>query len=171
MQTNTSSSGSADCRHTVLQHVSGCDSQLAPLVRRIADNDRDGIVGLHAVLWARAVGDLHAILPDLADAEAVATATFLEIWLLARFHTDPGADVCVWIDGILVRRAAERVQTVNAQPVHDGRSPCFTWAGPSWTALAQEYDRLTARALASVLSRDGGADMRTAVDDEFQCCP
>ena len=151
MQPSTSSSGCADWRHTVLRHVSGCDAQLAQLVRRIADGDRGAIIGLHALLWARVVSDLHAMLPDRADADAVATATFLEIWLLARFHTDPGADACVWIDGILARRAAERVQTVNAGPCHNGGSSPATQGRPSSNVLAHEYNRLTACALAAVL--------------------
>ena len=156
MQASCTSSDSADCRRTVLRHMSGCDTQLAALVRRIADKDRDAIIGLHGRLWARVVGDLHAMLPDRADADAVATATFLEIWLLARFHTDPSADICTWIDGILVRRVAERVQTLNGEP----RGFCAaTEERHPWTALAHEYDRLTARALAEVLgSRDGSAD-------------
>ena len=151
MQTSTWSLGCADRCPTVLRHVSSCDAQLAPLVRRIADQDREAIIGLHAVLWTRVVCDLHAMLPDRADADAVATGTFLEIWLLARFHTDPGADICAWIDGILVRRAAERVQTMNAGPCHDGGSSASTRGWPSSTVLAHEYDRLTARALAAVL--------------------
>lgn len=81
-------------------------ADLAGLVARVADGDR------------LAFADLHTATADrLADAGlgAVATATFVEVWWLARHHCGPGSDVAGWIVDVARRRAADAVDADTAR--------------------------------------------------------
>jgi DNA-directed RNA polymerase specialized sigma24 family protein len=100
---------------------------LIGLVRRVARTDRSAFTSLYQALAPAVAADLRAALPDPADAAAITSATFVEVWWLARFHTASDTDVPVWITGIATRRAAERLPAAGhpSSPmpaIHDRRN-------------------------------------------------
>jgi hypothetical protein len=95
--------------------------------------------------------------PRLTDpaAASVTSAVFLEVWMLARFHTTPGIDVHGWILGIADRRAGERggdrrAGRSTAGPVDDGLgvNPQTRW----WAAMLAVDDRRADLALTALLA-------------------
>ena len=81
---------------------------LIDLVRQVADADGRAFARLYHALAPAVAGNLRPTLPDPADAAAVVSATFVEVWLLARFHAAAGTDVPTWVAAIATRRAGER---------------------------------------------------------------
>src|SRR5205814_7002120 len=81
---------------------------LGRLVSRIAAGDRAAFRHLYGFLalpvWQAATRRLS----DPADALAVARATFLDIWHLARHHDPDREDIRDWISSITERRADDR---------------------------------------------------------------
>jgi DNA-directed RNA polymerase specialized sigma24 family protein len=86
-------------------------SRLLALVRSVAHADRHAFTRLYHALAPTIATELCATVPNPADVAAISSATFVEVWWLARFHTAPDTDVSAWITGIAVRRAVERIPT------------------------------------------------------------
>jgi DNA-directed RNA polymerase specialized sigma24 family protein len=123
------------------------ESPLLPLVRRIADEDTRAFADLHDAVSATILGKLQSPTRDPAEAAAIASATFVEVWSMARFHSAPGTDVDAWLANIVARRSADR--DVNAGPSADPsdvaghRTPC---------AAIVDHDRQTLLTLAALLA-------------------
>jgi hypothetical protein len=86
---------------------------------------------------------------------AIASAVFVEVWSLARFHANPDTDVVAWMSNIAVRRTADRRQIadVHTQAEVVGRRPETSRRQLWWAAVADSYDRQTDLALAALLVR------------------
>ena len=96
---------------------------LIALVRRVARGDERAFARLYDRL-APAVSDrIAAAVPDPADVAAITSATFVEAWWLARFHSAAGADVPAWIMSIASRRAGERIAGLRAGTGDDAFPP------------------------------------------------
>ena len=80
----------------------------AGLARQVAHGDRSALVGLHDALAPDVLRTIRRRLPDAAESMSVLRATFVEVWRMARYHTNDGA-VRGWVTGVADRRAAERV--------------------------------------------------------------
>jgi DNA-directed RNA polymerase specialized sigma24 family protein len=97
--------------------------RLVRLVRRVARTDRAAFANLYDTLSPRISIQLRLMLPNQADAAAISSATFLEVWWLARFHVAHGTDVLRWAAGIAERRGAERWPAAEihwAADIHKG---------------------------------------------------
>ena len=94
--------GNADQQTTLAHHT------LISLVHQVARADRHAFACLYERLAPAVVKSLHVAVPDPVEATAITAATFVEVWLLARFHTAADTDVPAWILGIAIRRAGER---------------------------------------------------------------
>jgi RNA polymerase sigma-70 factor (ECF subfamily) len=93
------------------------------LVRRVADADKGAFVQLYRAFAPEVAAHLRITALDPANAAAITSATFVEVWWLARFHTAPDTDVSAWITGIASRRAGERTPLSNSfHSVHDRRN-------------------------------------------------
>ncbi len=82
---------------------------LLALVRRVAEQDHVAFAHLYDAVAGHLLEVIHSMVPDPQRAAAVASATFVEVWLLARFHTDADADIFVWLINIAARRIADRL--------------------------------------------------------------
>jgi DNA-directed RNA polymerase specialized sigma24 family protein len=133
--------------------------ELIALVRHVAAADRQDFARLYQALAPVIRADLRAALPDPAESAAITSATFVEVWWLARFHTAPGTDVSAWITGIAIRRAGERLlgggEPVAAAgdraPPAPRRSPC---------AIQASHDRRNDLALTVLLHQHISAGRR-----------
>lgn len=126
------------------------------LVRRIADQDHAAFVDLYQAMSARLQQELRSTTSDLAHAAAIASATFLEVWSLARFHASEGTDVQAWITDIAARRIADRASGAGAPSAGDPVQPNGPGRRPWWVTIIDNHDRGTDLALASLLSRPYG---------------
>jgi RNA polymerase sigma-70 factor (ECF subfamily) len=96
---------------------------LIALVRRVAHADKRAFTQLYNELAPDVAAELRVAAPDPADAAAITSATFVEVWWLARFHTAQDTDVSAWVTGIAGRRAGERTPLSNSfHAVHDRRN-------------------------------------------------
>ena len=82
---------------------------LNALIGRIAAGDRGALRTLYLALADIVAGEVRRTLSDPAEVRPAVCATFVEVWLLARFHTGPDADIPAWIAFVARQRAAERV--------------------------------------------------------------
>jgi DNA-directed RNA polymerase specialized sigma24 family protein len=98
---------------------------LAALVGRVAQADRDAFTRMYETLSPAVITSLRGALLNPADVTAVAAATFIEVWWLARHHTDRATDVYAWVIGIATRRTSEHLRssaalhTVALTAIHD----------------------------------------------------
>jgi DNA-directed RNA polymerase specialized sigma24 family protein len=83
-------------------------SYLLRLVRRIADKDPDAFADLSDIVSEAILLKVQSSTRDPAGATAIAAATLVEVWSMARFHCAAGADVDTWLSQIVARRAADR---------------------------------------------------------------
>jgi len=121
---------------------------LIDLVRQVADADRRAFARLYEALAPAVAGNLRAAMPDPADAAAITSATFVEVWWLARFHAAAGTDVSEWIMAIAARRAAERLGADGKTGTDD--HPSAVARSPLWPTPAMQ-DEHHAMALAGLL--------------------
>ena len=92
-------------------------------MRRVAHADKRAFTQLYNELAPDVAAELRVAAPDPADAAAITSATFVEVWWLARFHTAQDTDVSAWVTGIAGRRAGERTPLSNSfHAVHDRRN-------------------------------------------------
>jgi DNA-directed RNA polymerase specialized sigma24 family protein len=113
------------------------------LVNRIAVGDRSAFRCLYATFVKRVRQSAMLALPQPLHAQAVTSATFLEVWYLAPHHVNrPPAQLRSWITAVAARRISERVRTL--------RTPHM---------LLDDYDRHVHCQLAELLSpaRPGAA--------------
>jgi hypothetical protein len=125
-------------------------TQLLALVHRISAGDRDAFASLHELLSATILAKLRSMPLDADTVVAVASATFAEVWWLARFHSSPRTDVDAWVSDIALRRAADRA------PVPDPYSELDPLSDPGRAArcraLGEFHDRQGELALAALLA-------------------
>jgi hypothetical protein len=81
---------------------------LSQLVRRVAAKDRTAFAELHRALSPPLVTFAHSRGLAPADITAVLSATFTEVWWMARFHTSAADDILTWTTDIVLRRVADR---------------------------------------------------------------
>jgi len=117
-------------------------SHLVSLVRRVADEDRAAFAELHGRLAARLTEHLRSAALTPRFAKAIVAATFVEVWWLARYHTDPQTDVFAWLTAIAQRRTEEWKR--HREPT---RSAQHAWIA----AGAESYYRRAGLALAELL--------------------
>ncbi len=85
------------------------DGRLLRLVCRIAVKDRVAFAELYDVASAQLLDEIRLIVSGPDRAASIVSAAFVEVWSLARFHTDPGFDIYAWLwRASPYRRAAER---------------------------------------------------------------
>ena len=90
---------------------------LNALIGRIAAGDRAALRTLYTALADIVAGEVRRALTDPAEVQAAVCSTFVEVWWLARFHTQPNADIPAWIAFVAGQRAAERRRaTASPQP-------------------------------------------------------
>lgn len=82
--------------------------RLVALVGDVAHANHHAFIRLYRTLAPRVAAELGVALRDPAAIAAITSATFVEVWWMARFHTGSDTDVLAWITGIAVRRAGER---------------------------------------------------------------
>jgi hypothetical protein len=87
-------------------------------------------------------------MPDPADAAAGVSATFVEVWWLARFHAAAGTDVPAWIMTIADRRAGERL---GVMPGTGSRDHSSARARPPLSEVQVLQDEHHALALSGLL--------------------
>jgi RNA polymerase sigma-70 factor (ECF subfamily) len=102
----------------VLAEYRTAPGRLLGLVRGTAAGDREAFTRLHDALASAVSTTVGAVVADTVRADAVASATFLEVWAAAGSHTAPGTDVAAWITGIALRRAEEPQVPDAANPGH-----------------------------------------------------
>jgi RNA polymerase sigma-70 factor, ECF subfamily len=113
------------------------------LVNLIASGDRAAFRRLYTTFARRVRRSAMLALPPL-HAQAVTSATFLEVWYLAAHYVNqPPAQVRVWFTAVAARRISERVRTLNTPHM-----------------LLDDYDRHVECELADLLNpaRPGAAD-------------
>jgi DNA-directed RNA polymerase specialized sigma24 family protein len=126
---------------------------LARLVVRIAGRDRVAFAELFDAQWRTLLAGVHHGVPDQLQAEQIATASFVEVWWLARYHTAAGTDVATWIAEIAARRTVDVLRTI----LPDGAPPAVDLA-------PGERDTQTAAALAAVHHRRADLALATLLD-------
>ena len=77
-------------------------------MRQIAAADRTAFAELYDVLSPALIAVARSQALDHADAAAVVSAAFNEVWWMARFHTAADADIRAWTTDVVMRRARER---------------------------------------------------------------
>jgi len=128
--------------------------RLFALVRQVGGGDRRAFAALHDAMSVEVRTRVGPRLTDPAAA-SVTTAVFIEVWMLARFHTTPGTNVNGWVLGIADRRAGERRgdrSTGRPPPAtHDlpGVNPQTLW----WAAMLAVDDRRAELVLTALLGR------------------
>ena len=128
--------------------------RLFALIRRVGGGDRRAFAALHDAMSVEVRTRIGTRLTDPAAA-SVTTAVFIEVWMLARFHTTPGTDVNGWVLDIADRRTGERRGDRRAgrptSGTHDlpGVNPQTQW----WAAMLAVDDRRADLALTALLGR------------------
>ena len=127
---------------------------LLRLMRRIVAGDRAAFADLYRMLSPALEEALRAQAVDSAAAAAIISATFTEVWWMARFHTDADADIHAWTAGVVRRRAADRAACA-------ARDPLVATAGEGsadsgMLAWATVHDQHTDNTLAALLGRPSG---------------
>ena len=128
--------------------------RLFALIRRVGGGDRRAFAALHDAMSVEVRTRIGTRLTDPAAA-SVTTAVFIEVWMLARFHTAPGTNVNGWVLDIADRRTGER-----RGDRHAGQSAAGTHDGPGvdaqtlwWAAMLAVDDRRADLALTALLGR------------------
>ena len=136
------------------------------LVRRIAIEDHDAFADLYDALSVQLLDELRSTISDPADAETIASATFVEVWSLARFHATSDTDVYSWVRDIAARRAADRRPVVDVCSQVDAPEdrPKAPGTRSWWAAVAARHERYPDLVLAALLARpaDVAVDRQTA---------
>ncbi|GAA2574525.1 hypothetical protein GCM10010435_57630 [Winogradskya consettensis] len=83
------------------------------LVSRIAAGDPAALRMLYGALCEAAYREIQRVLSHPHDVEAVVQATFVEVWWLARYHTQ-NDDIPAWVTAVAAHRAAERHRVVTS---------------------------------------------------------
>jgi hypothetical protein len=122
--------------------------RLFALIGRVGSGDRRAFAALHDAMSVEVRTRVGPRLTDPAAA-SVTTAVFIEVWMLARFHTTPGTDVNAWVLGIADRRAGERCAGRPLPATHDlpGVDPHTPW----WAAMLAADDRRADLVLTALL--------------------
>jgi RNA polymerase sigma-70 factor, ECF subfamily len=103
--------------------------------------------------------ELRAALPDPAGAAAVTSATFVEVWWMARFHTAPDTDVRARITSVAARRAGQR-------PAEDTRATGHSAASGPPDGTRAMHDRRYELALAALLDHSCAGGRRAGRRNE-----
>lgn len=131
--------------------------RLLALVRQVGGGDRPAFAALHDAMSIDVRTQIRRRLTDPAAA-SVTSAVFVEVWMLARFHTTPETNVRGWVLGIADRRAGERRgdrRTGRSTPgIHDlpGVHPQTLW----WAAMLAADDGRAELAMTALLGRSPG---------------
>jgi DNA-directed RNA polymerase specialized sigma24 family protein len=131
------------------------DRRFVALACRVAQADRRAFAHLYRALRPAVAEHLRAAVPDSRDAAAIISATFVEVWWPARFHTASDVDVPAWIVGIATRRARERPRAGT-----DSGERATAATGPSAWPTQSVHDRHYALTLATLLDRHVSARRR-----------
>jgi DNA-directed RNA polymerase specialized sigma24 family protein len=132
--------------------------RMVALVQEVARGDRGAFVDLHDAMFSDVVAQIGRTPLEPTDAAAIASATFVEVWSLARFHAGQDANVRGWIVGIAARRAAGRLRGGDLR-CDPGPAARRRWR----QATDSSTDRRTELLLAALLGRPTNATM-PAVD-------
>jgi hypothetical protein len=84
------------------------------LIGRIAAGDRAALRTLHFVLGDIVAAEVRRTLSDPVEVHAAVCSTFVEVWWLARFHTDSDADIPAWITFVAGLRTVERKRLISS---------------------------------------------------------
>jgi hypothetical protein len=123
-------------------------AELLRLVRRIAAEDRAAFADLYDALSARILCELEST-NDPVRAAAITSATFVEVWALARFHIGSDTDVHAWLTDIVARRSADRRTACTDHGSQNQPAGPTPW----WAAAADSNDRELDLALRDLLVR------------------
>ncbi len=102
----------------VLADYRTAPARLRGLVRGTAAGDRAAFSRLYDALASEVSTAVRGVVADTVRADAVASATFVEVWAAAGSHTAPGTDVAAWITGIALRRTGELQLLDSTDPGH-----------------------------------------------------
>jgi DNA-directed RNA polymerase specialized sigma24 family protein len=123
------------------------------LVRAVARGDRSAFVDLHDALLSDVVAQIGRTPLEPADAVAIASATFVEVWSSARSHAGDDTNVRGWVVGIAARRAGDRLRGGDLR-----REPGAAAARQRWRRAADSSaDRRAELLLAALLGRPANA--------------
>ena len=136
------------CR-TPVPSMDGRD-YLVNLVQQIANENHDAFTALYQVLSPALRTIAQSRIFEPLDAAAVLSATFVEVWRMARFHTNSDTDVYAWATDIVLRRATDRWPPAAAPnrhgAVHGGNVDRGA-TGLSWIAAQDHHMNVTLSAL------------------------
>ncbi|MFF8831261.1 sigma-70 family RNA polymerase sigma factor [Streptomyces sp. NPDC015131] len=98
------------------------EPDLAEVVARVAEGDRDAFASLYDALAGPVYGLVLKILRDPAQSEEVAQEVMVEVWRhAARYRPEQGS-VTTWVMTMTHRRAVDRVRSEQAAGERDRRS-------------------------------------------------
>jgi hypothetical protein len=127
---------------------------LGRLVDRVADKDRAAFADLYDALSPQLLGEIRAASTCAARAVAILSATFVEVWMLARFHASADDDVEAWIADITIRRTMNRRFDEHAPVAERAAGSVVSPRRPNWSSAATDsYDRQYVLCLAALLDR------------------
>jgi DNA-directed RNA polymerase specialized sigma24 family protein len=92
------------------------NDELAALLHRVANRDLTAFAQLWAALSTETARRVQPMLSGPRSTDLVVSATFGEVWWLARFHDTPMVDVRAWIHRIAHTRAVDRRRAQTAEP-------------------------------------------------------
>jgi len=107
------------CRRDFFTPQFDSHDHLSQLVRRVAAKDRTAFAELHQALSPPLMAFARSRGLGAADVAAVLSATFTEVWWMARFHTSAVDDILAWTMDIVLRRAADRDDGGTSTTAHD----------------------------------------------------
>ena len=150
-----SRSGHSGGRQAAGPSPPGQSTYLQRLVVRVADKDKVAFADLYDALSPRLLDEIRSAAVSPLRVVALVSATFVEVWALARFHSGPGTDVEVWITDIAARRTTDRQRGARRYPNDAGAAgSVVSPRRPHWSiAFDERYDRQYVLCLAALLNR------------------
>ena len=148
------------CRREVPPPPVDVRDHLLRLVQQVAIGDRTALADLYRVLSSALVEVLRGQAVDSADAAAVVSATFNEVWWMARFHISADADIHAWMVDMVRRRAADRSRGAGRDALVSGAVDRCN--GSSMGGGSAAYDQHLDSALCSLFGSPSG---------DFSCSP
>jgi len=148
-------SGHSRRRRAAAPSPPGQSAHLQRLVGRVADKDKVAFADLYDALSPRLLDEIRSASASPLRVAALVSATFVEVWALARFHTGPGNDVEVWITDIAARRTTDRRRGAQGYTDNTGAAESVASSRrPHWSiAFYERYDRQYVLCLAALLNR------------------
>jgi len=145
-------SGHSRRRRAAAPSPPGQSAHLQRLVGRVADKDKVAFADLYDALSPRLFNELRSASESPLRVVALVSATFVEVWALARFHSGPGTDVEMWITDIAARRTMDR--RPDAREFSDHASAAGSVVSPRWSiGFNERYERQYVLCLAALLNR------------------